>query len=126
MINYQIADLLLVDFPFTSTGPGKPRPALVILDTGDADVVLARVTTQSHGSAYDVQILAWKQAGLLAPSTVRLHKVATLAKSRVHKHLGSLAAIDCPGASADRGRLVMSIDCMMRPWVRFPPQVPRP
>lgn len=94
MTSYQIGDLLLVDFPFTTTGPGKPRPALVILDTGDADVVLARVTTQSHGSPYDVPILAWQKAGLLAPSVVRLHKLATLVKNRVHKHLGSLEVAD--------------------------------
>jgi mRNA interferase MazF len=94
MTTYQAGDLLLVDFPFTATGPGKPRPALVMLDTGDADVLLARVTTQSQGTPFDVPIAAWQQAGLLAPSIVRLHKLATLAKNRVHKHLGSLGAAD--------------------------------
>ncbi len=94
MTNYQIGDLLLVDFPFTTTGPGKPRPALVILDTGDADVVLARVTTQTYGSTYDVPITSWQQAGLLAPSTVRLHKLAAIAKSRIHKRIGALIATD--------------------------------
>jgi hypothetical protein len=72
-----------VDFPFTVSGPGKPRPALVILDTGDADVLLARVTTQAHAGPFDVPIRDWQQAGLLAPSTARLHKLATLAKARV-------------------------------------------
>lgn len=100
MTNYQIGDLLLVDFPFTATGPGKPRPALVILDTGDADVLLARVTTQAHDSPFDVPILAWQQAGLLAPSIVRLHKLATLAKNRAHKHLGSLEAVDRQSVAA--------------------------
>jgi len=94
MITYQPGELLLVDFPLTTSGPGKPRPALVVLDTGDADVVLARVTTQPHCSAFDVPIAAWQQAGLLAPSIVRLHKLATLAKTRVHKHLGTLDATD--------------------------------
>ncbi|MFL5245912.1 MAG: type II toxin-antitoxin system PemK/MazF family toxin [Gemmataceae bacterium] len=88
MISYQTGDLLLVEFPFTVSGPGKPRPALVILDSGDADVLLARVTTQAQTGLYDVPLLAWQKAGLLAPSIVRLHKLATLAKSRVHKHLG--------------------------------------
>ena len=57
MTSYQIGDLLLVDFPFTASGPGKPRPALVILDTGDADVLPARVTTQAHGSPFDVPVV---------------------------------------------------------------------
>ncbi|MGP0069398.1 MAG: type II toxin-antitoxin system PemK/MazF family toxin [Isosphaeraceae bacterium] len=94
MTSYQPGDLVLVDFPFTTSGPSKPRPALVILDTGDADVLLARVTTQSQNTAFDVPIAGWQQAGLLAPSTVRLHKLATLAKSRVRRQLGTLLASD--------------------------------
>jgi len=47
-------------------------------DTGDADVLLARVTTQSQNTPFDVTISDWKQAGLLAPSTVRLRKLPTL------------------------------------------------
>lgn len=94
MTNYQPGDLLLIEFPLTTSGQGKPRPALVLFDTGDADGVLARVTTQSYDSDFDVSITEWKEAGLLAPSIVRLHKLATLAKSRVQKHLGSITADD--------------------------------
>src|SRR5689334_16112934 len=81
--SYLPGALVLVDFPFTSSGRSTPRPALLILDTGDADVVLARVTTQSSTSPFDVSLSGWQQAGLLAPSTVRLHKLATLAKTGV-------------------------------------------
>jgi mRNA interferase MazF len=88
--SYQAGDVVLVDFPFTVSGPGKPRPALVILDTGDADVLLARVTTQPRATPYDVTLAGWQHAGLLAPSIVRLHKLATLAKTRVQRHLGTL------------------------------------
>ena len=92
--NYRAGDLVLVDFPFTSSGQGKPRPALVILDTGDADVVLARVTSQPQTTQYDVPIAGWHHAGLLVPSIVRLHKLATLAKTRVRRPLGALDAND--------------------------------
>jgi len=92
--SYQPGDVVLVDFPFTVSGPGKSRPALVILDIGDADVLLARVTTQPNKTVFDVSISGWQHAGLLAPSFVRLHKLATLAKSRVHRHLGTLDAND--------------------------------
>ena len=91
---YLPGDLVLVNFPLTTSGPGKPRPALVVLDSGDADVVLARITTQPKNTAFDVTISEWKASGLLAPSTVRLHKLATLAKSRVARRLGSLEAKD--------------------------------
>jgi mRNA interferase MazF len=92
--NYQAGDLVLVDFPFTVSGPGKARPALVVLDTGDADVLLARVTTQSQATPWDVMISDWQHAGLLAPSTARLHKLATLAKTRVQRRLGNLSPND--------------------------------
>jgi mRNA interferase MazF len=92
--SFQPGDLVPVDFPLTVSGPGKPRPALVMLDTGDADVLLARVTSQNQYTAFDVVISDWQSAGLLAPSTVRLHKLAKLAKSRVLRLLGSLSAND--------------------------------
>jgi mRNA interferase MazF len=93
-ISFQTGELVLVDFPLTVSGAGKPRPALVMLDTGDAYVLLARVTSQNQHTAFDVAICDWQPAGLLMPSTVRLHKLATLAKSRVHRRLGSLSAKD--------------------------------
>lgn len=59
MTNYQPGDVLLVIFPFAHGGQGKQRPALVIADTGDADVVLARITTQSWNTGFDVQLAEW-------------------------------------------------------------------
>ncbi len=109
MTSYQPGDIVLVDFPFTASGPGKPRPALVILDTGDADAVLARITTQTQHASFDVAISDWQSAGLLAPSTVRLHKLATLAKSRVQRNLGSLS-------SGDRLRVAKVLQLIVASW----------
>jgi mRNA-degrading endonuclease toxin of MazEF toxin-antitoxin module len=109
MTSYQAGDLLLVDFPFTSGGKAKPRPGLVLWDTGDADVVLARVTTQAAGTPHDVAVADWQQAGLLAPSFVRLHKLATIAKSRVKKRLGALQP-------ADRQRVASVLHSMAATW----------
>src|SRR5437660_1693043 len=92
-ITYQAGELLLVDFPFTVVGASKLRPALVMLDTGDADVLLARVTTQLQTGPFDVPLTNWQQAGLLAPSVVRVHKLASIAKSRIQR-LGALTSVD--------------------------------
>ena len=94
MTSYQKGDLLLVTFPFADVGQSKRRPAMVVADTGDSDVLLARVTTQSSRDVFDVELVEWKAAGLLAPSVVRLHKLATINKSLVGKRLGTLAASD--------------------------------
>ena len=88
MINYQPGELLLIAFPYTAGAQTKSRPAMVVLDAGDADIVVARVTTQSGHDNHDVLLQDWKDAGLLAPSTVRLHKLATLEKTLVQRRLG--------------------------------------
>ena len=85
---------MLVAFPYTGSTQVKRRPAMVLLDVGDADVVLARVTTQRYQTPNDVDIIDWQGAGLLAPSIVRLHKLVTLDRSRVIRHLGTLQSVD--------------------------------
>jgi mRNA interferase MazF len=94
MTNYPPAEVLLRNLPFSHLGGVKSRPALVILDTGDADVIVARITTQRPQSMFDVTLADWQGAGLLAPSIVRLHKLASLEKTLVQRKLGTLTAAD--------------------------------
>jgi mRNA interferase MazF len=94
MINYQPGDLVLIAFPYTAGAQSKSRPAMVVLDAGDADLLVARVTTQSGPDDCDVLLQDWKEAGLLAPSTVRLHKLATLGKVLVQRRLGCVQTED--------------------------------
>ncbi len=97
---YQAGELVLVAFPYARGTQIKHRPALVILDTGNADVVVARVTTQRHQTPYDVPITDWQGAGLLAPSAVRLHKLATLEKALIARRLGQVQPADFQRISA--------------------------
>ena len=78
MTMYQPGNIVLIGFPLGGSGQRKVRPALVILDSGDADSVVARLTTQFHQSSFDIALSDWKGAGLKAPTIVRLHKLATL------------------------------------------------
>jgi mRNA interferase MazF len=105
MINYRPGDLILVAFPYSKAVQAKNRPAMVVVDTGDADILVARVTTQSGQSDHDLPIEDWKDAGLLAPSIVRLHKLATLEKSLVQRHLGCIQSQDRAAISAAMRRL---------------------
>src|SRR5947209_8770735 len=100
MMTCQTADLVLVAFPYTGGVTRKPRPALVILDTGDADVLVARVTTQLYQTTHDVGLTDWQGAGLLASSVVRLHKLATVEKALVRRRLGALQPTDRQQVSA--------------------------
>ncbi len=76
-------------------GPGvKFRPAVVLLDLGDDDVVVAIVTTKDKQSAFDMPGRDWLAAGLTAPSFLRLHKMNVVPKGDVVKRLGRLSSDD--------------------------------
>lgn len=94
MTTYHPGDLVLIAFPFADKAQAKYRPALVVPDTGDADVVVARVTTQAYRTPFDVAIADWQGAGLLAPSIIRLHKLASLRRTLIRRQLGALAQAD--------------------------------
>lgn len=91
---YQFGDIILVEFPYSDNSVSKKRPALVLLDAQDEDILVARITTQVYNNEYDITVADWQTAGLLAPSCVRLHKIATLSKQLIYKKLGSLATKD--------------------------------
>lgn len=94
MTTYPAGDLLLVAFPFVSGTQSKVRPGLVILDSGDADVLVARTTSHAPRTLYEISLSDWRGAGLLLPSTIRLHKLVTLDKTKVRRWLGSVQPPD--------------------------------
>ncbi len=106
MTLYKPGDVVLVRFPFTSGAGSKLRPALVVLDTGDDDLLVARITTHTSLTPFDVAVIDWRGAGLLAPSNARLHKLATLEKSDIHRSLGHLRATDRQSVAVAFRRIV--------------------
>lgn len=88
MTTYEVGDVVLVDFPQSGSEPRKRRPAPVVLDTGDADVVLAPITTRERMGPGDVKLQGWQESGLLRESWARLAKVACLEKRDVARRLG--------------------------------------
>jgi len=93
MTKYKFGDIVLVVFSQTD-GKKKQRPALVILDTGDDDIVLAPITTTERKSKGDYKIKNWQQSGLLLDSWVRLAKIACLNKNDIYKTLGTFSIND--------------------------------
>ena len=94
MTTYEFGDVVLVNFPQSGTSVRKRRPALVILDIGDADVVLAPITTRERLGRGDHTLRDWSESGLLRASWVRLAKVACLEKRDITRRLGRLTAHD--------------------------------
>ncbi len=94
MINYKYGEVVLITFSYPETGQQKKRPALVILDTGDNDLVLSPITTKLRNLPGDCILANWQFANLLKPSCVRLGKVNTLNKTTIERKLGELAELD--------------------------------
>jgi PemK-like, MazF-like toxin of type II toxin-antitoxin system len=94
MMTYNFGDILLIRFPFTNQSRMSKRPALVLYDDGDMDILLCRVTTRPCFSVADLILAYWKESGLLKKSYIRLGKMATIQKDMVDKKLGQLLSAD--------------------------------
>jgi mRNA interferase MazF len=94
MTSYEWGDVVLVEFPQSGLNRRKRRPALVVLDLGDADVVLAPITTRERSGPGDYKLRDWSTSGLLRESWVRLAKIACLQKSDVNRRLGRITERD--------------------------------
>lgn len=90
MIDYKLGEVVLIAFPYTDRMGSKKRPALVLYDAGDPDLLVARITSQTVLAKDDLVLNDWMEAGLLMASTVRLHKVAILEKSTISRSLVTL------------------------------------
>ena len=94
MTVYSFGDIVLIGFPHTNLQGVSKRPALVLYDPGDQDVLVARVTTQEYTVEADHGIVEWEKSGLLGKSFIRLGKQATIEKKYIIRKLGTLPAIE--------------------------------
>jgi mRNA interferase MazF len=94
MTSYNFGDIVLIGFPHTDLQGISKRPAIVLYDSGDQDVLLARITTQEYTTETDYKILDWQKSGLLAESYIRLGKQATIEKRYIVKQLGTLPVLE--------------------------------
>ena len=94
MGQFQSGSIVLIAFPFSDERVSKRRPALVLLDANDDDLLVAGVTSQASQHRFDVALSDWEHEGLLLPSIVRVHKIAAIEKGLVERTLGMLSEND--------------------------------
>ena len=97
--SFQPGETVLLDFPYSDLTGVRRRPALVLLDTGDADIVVARITSHNPRDTFDAPVTGIAEAGLLFPSIVRVHKIVTVDKALVQRRLGTLSSTDWSGVT---------------------------
>ncbi len=90
MSDFYFAQIVLINFPFVGSNEIKKRQALVLIDTKDEDLIVSCITSQPSKSNFDVEVINWQKTGLLLPSFVRLHKIATIEKKLIERVLGNL------------------------------------
>ena len=90
MSEYTFGDIVLLRFPFTDDKTYKRRPALVINDFKDGDIIVCRITSQIYNTKNDIYIENWDKMGLKLPSVIRVHKLATLEMDMVEIVMGKI------------------------------------
>lgn len=94
MPELKFGDIILMKFPFTDGTNSKKRPALVIRNTHDGDLVVCRITGKNYNTKFDIDLKNWSQYGLRIPSVIRVHKMVTLESSMVEQIFGTLKLSD--------------------------------
>jgi len=56
MDKLRFGDIVLLKFPFTDSKTFKRRPALIINDFNDGDIIVCRITSQVYQTQNDVKI----------------------------------------------------------------------
>jgi mRNA interferase MazF len=90
MTSYSFGDIVLIGFPHTDLQGISKRPAIVLYDSGDQDILLARITTQEYTTETDHKIMDWQKSGLLSESYIRLGKQATIEKRFIIKEVRNI------------------------------------
>ena len=83
-------NIVLLKFPFSDEIGYKRRPALVLKDFEDGDMLVCRITSKIYKSKYDIYLDNWSQYGLKLPSVVRIHKLATLETNMIETTMGQI------------------------------------
>lgn len=90
MDKIETGNIVLLRFPFTDGIGYKRRPALVLRDFEDGDLLVCRITGRIYNSNYDIYLDDWLNFGLKLPSVIRVHKMATLEKNLIETILGQI------------------------------------
>ena len=96
-MNLQRDEIVLIDVPFHQRQGSKIRPAVVLLDSADDDLVAAPVTSRQPRDDLELRLLDWRASGLVMESVVRAHKIAVISKAVIRRRLGALSDRDLAG-----------------------------
>lgn len=94
MAHHSFGEVITLDFPYSHHRSGKKRPALIISQDGEGDIVVARITSKPKSLPSDLFQQDWNAAGLNAPSYLRLSKLVTIEEADILSIIGKLSSTD--------------------------------
>jgi mRNA-degrading endonuclease toxin of MazEF toxin-antitoxin module len=97
-------EVVLIRMDFHQRAGGKVRPAVVLLDSEYDYFIAAPVTSRPRDTDFDVALQQWREADLNVASTIRVHKLAVLAKDDIVRRVGELTAADRAAVAEVLGR----------------------
>jgi mRNA interferase MazF len=106
---FKFGDIVVINFPFSNGQGSKRRPAVVLKDTADGDILIAKITSKIYNSQFDAKIKDWQLAGLLSESVIRVHKIQTIHSSLIFAHIGSLSHSDIKSTKRVIINLIMTL-----------------
>ena len=106
---YLFGEVPIINFPFSDGIRSKRRPVMVIKDTADNDILIAKITSQVYNTEFDVYVNDWQSAGLLSQSYIRTHKIQTLHSSLVFGNIGRLTNADLKSVRRTLGKLIINL-----------------
>jgi mRNA interferase MazF len=87
-----IGDIVVVPFPFSNLQGSKRRPALVLAESGNNDLVLCQITSQKVKDTFAVPITPSDTNGVLfVDSNIRPNKLFTIEKSVILYKISTLS-----------------------------------
>ena len=99
-MNIQRGDIVLVDYPYTSSSEAKVRPVLVIQNDRDnqrlKNTIVAQITSQTQRSLEATQLLIklatdeGQESGLRQNSVINCINLLTISKDKILGKLGHL------------------------------------
>ncbi len=83
-------------FPFLETNKDKVRPVIVVSKPHGQHnaIIVVPVSAKLERTDVDVELLDWRNVGLVRPSIGRVHRLSALLQSDLTSQLGKLSAGD--------------------------------
>ena len=96
MARFVRGEVVVVPFPFTDLSDTKNRPAVVLHDSGAADIILCQVTSQHtnlDGLAVSITSGDFSSGWLHIDSYARVNRLFTFSRDRVVRSCGRLSQL---------------------------------